>query len=160
MQPIDAGDLIVKTLQEDMTVMEATFQKTQNLRLGLAEKLFDVTTNMSMDPSNDRSTVTMAKVSTIGTLTTLLNDIDRQVQTKVNVKMRQKEAEDSNENHGKLVAAMLAQCLGKDLRINPGEAGTVVVTDDDVAARLDQLTQEGTIVIPESEKRDDPSDLS
>ena len=160
MEQVNAGELITKTLQQDMVSMETTFSTTNDMRMAVAHQLHNTVSTMTIDPNEDRASTMLAKVGVVNALTGLLNDIDKQAKTRVDVKMRQKEQEDNNENHGKLVAAMFAQCLGKDLKFNQPAEGTVVVTDEDVSKKLDELTADGTIIIEDFEKRDDPTDLS
>lgn len=147
----EAVDLL--TLDEAILRFDQTVANTQEIRLRLASKLMNTVEQFEVKPEEDNARVTEVKVATIGTLTSLLNDIDRSSKSRADIKLKQKET-DTNNKTSQMVAELLREFNG----IRPTNGNSIDLEATSTA--LEQKFLETGQEISETELRTDPNDLS
>lgn len=138
--------------------LDKTFAKTKEYRQEIVDKLRDKLDSF-LPSSEDSATLLASKASTISSYVSILNDIDKQSVSKVNILLKNKEQEDNIEATKNIVTAFLAS--GKTLDLQkplPYSEGARILDDADKA--LDKLCDEGVLEISEAQLRVDPTDLS
>ena len=143
------------TLEDDLRNMDKRFNDSSSIRQQLISKLVPIALKMELDTENvtDRETASAfdSKLNVINSLNNLLNDEDKAIKTKIDIKTKQKELIENGKQAEAFVTALNELSRLKVEAIQ----SSMNVADD----TLDQRVYSENITINEAELRDDPTDL-
>ncbi len=143
------------TLEEDLKKMDKCFNDSSSIRQKIINKLTPIVLNMELDTEGvmDRESASAldSKMNVINSLNTLLNDEDKAIKTKIEIKTRQKELIENGKQAEAFVTA-----LNELSRIKTEAVQSAMSRADDT---LNQRVLEESITVSEEELRDDPTDL-
>lgn len=146
-----------QTLDDDLKKLDITFESTATKRANLVDKLEPIV--MSMDISTevvdrDSAAALDSKINVVNTYMSLLNDEDKAIKTKIDVKAKQKELLDT----GKMAEAFIASVVDANKkRLEKKQNMPAVMEKADV--ELQSRIESDAIIISEGELRTDPTDL-
>lgn len=147
-------DIIKKAFRN----LDKTFDQTREYRQEIVDKLRG-TLDSFIPSASDNASLLASKASAISSYVGILNDIDKQAKSKIDVLLKNKEQEDNLEVTKDIVTAFFAS--GKTLNTNrplPYEEGVHVLKDADEL--LDKMGDDGVLIVTEEQLRTDPTDLS
>ena len=143
------------TLEDDLRKMDKCFNETSSIRQKLINKLVPIALQMEIDTeivTDKESALALdSKLNIINSLNNLLNDEDKSIKTKIDIKTKQREIVESGKQSEAFVAA-----LNELSRIKTEAIQSVIANAD---TDLDQRIVVENVTISESELRDDPNDL-
>lgn len=143
------------TLEDDLKKMDKCFNDTSSIRQQIIKKLTPIVLNMDIDTESvmDRESASAldSKLNVINSLNNLLNDEDKSIKTKIEIKTKQKELIENGKQAEAFVTA-----LNELSRLKTEAIQSAMNTADD---SLNQRIYEENIEVSEAELRDDPTDL-
>ena len=143
------------TLEDDLKKMDKCFNDTSSIRQQIIKKLTPIVLNMDIDTESvmDRESASAldSKLNVINSLNNLLNDEDKAIKTKIEIKTKQKELIENGKQAEAFVTA-----LNELSRLKTEAVQTAMSSADD---SLNQRVLEESIEVSEAELRDDPTDL-
>lgn len=146
------------TLDDDLKKFDRTYNTTADLRQQLLDKLTPVVMNINIitDVSDrDSASALDSQMGVIKTFTDILNDTDKAIKTKVDMKTKQKDEVGATQLIDSFMGALK---LAHETRAaNTRNASTISAATD---SALEELVAKHDIVISEGELRDSATDLS
>lgn len=143
------------TLEDDLKKMDKCFNDSFSIRQQLINKLTPIVLRMELDTEGvtDRESASAldSKMNVINSLNTLLNDEDKAIKTKIEIKTKQKELIENGKQAEAFVAA-----LNELSRIKTEAVQNAINIADDT---LDKRIIDENVTVSETELRDDPHDL-
>ena len=143
------------TLEDDLRNMDKRFNDSSSIRQQLISKLVPIALKMELDTEGvtDRETALAldSKLNVINSLNNLLNDEDKAIKTKIDIKTKQKELIENGKQAEAFVTA-----LNELSRLKVESIQSSMNVADDT---LDQRVSSENITVNEAELRDDPTDL-
>lgn len=149
------------TLEADLKNMDKTYFASADLRQRIVDKLESTVLNMNIITEvsdRDSAAALDSQMNVVNTLANLLNDADKAIKTKIEIKTKQRELIEN----GKQAEAFIATLneLSKR-RAEAKAAGTTFTTNMDAAdAALIERIQTDNIEVNDAELREDPTDLT
>lgn len=146
------------TLDDDLKKFDKTYNTTSDLRQQLLDKLTPVVMNININTEvvdRDSAAALDSQMGVIKTFTDILNDTDKAIKTKVDMKTRQKEEVGAGQLIGSFMDAL--KLAHKTRAENSLNASSIAASAD---SELEELVAKHDIVISEGELRDNAMDLS
>lgn len=145
------------SLEDDLKKMDRVYYDTDSVRQSIIDKLAPIAMKMYLTPDDvcDRETAAAldAKMNVINTLSNLLNDQDKAIKTKIDIKTRQRELIENGKQTEIFISA-LEQFTKEKIQNMAKKAQSTA--DADLAIRAGDEGME----ISEAELRADPHDLT
>lgn len=133
-------------------------------RDSIINKLSKAINDMSIDPDNDKATITMAKVQMIKTYADLLNDTENS-KDKI-VKSIQKQNDTDHSGNGDMLKQFVKELGNGNVTIqfngndNDTEDNSAKLSDEEIDQELDQILDNNNITVNENETKTDSKDLN
>lgn len=146
------------TLDDDLKKFDKTYNTTADLRQQLLDKLTPVVMNINIVTEvvdRDSAAALDSQMGVIKTFTDILNDTDKAIKTKVDMKTKQKEEVGA----GQLIGAFMdtLKLAHKTRAENSAKASSIAMTAE---SALEERVAQDAIIISEGELRDSSTDLS
>lgn len=143
------------TLEEDLKSFDQTYGRTADLRQQIIDKLTPVVLKININTEvcdRDSASALDSQMNVIKTFSDLLNDSDKAIKSRVDMKTKQKESAD-----GTQTMMAFVESLRQAHKARANRTASAMATIDD---QLEQRVAEEAIIISEGELRDDSTDLS
>lgn len=146
------------TLDEDLRKLDFTYNKADDLRDLLVEKLTPVVMDMQFDTKvvdREGAAALDSQMNVVKTYMDLLNDKEKSIKTKIDVKSKQKELV----SNGQLIETFVSSIkeANKNRIANKQKNSSIM---EDAEELLETRVAIDNIVIAEGELREDPTDLA
>mgnify|MGYP001343509641 CR=1 FL=1 len=146
------------TLDEDLRKLDFTYNKADDLRDLLVEKLTPVVMDMQFDTKvvdREGAAALDSQMNVVKTYMDLLNDKEKSIKTKIDVKSKQKELV----SNGQLIETFVSSIkeANKNRIANKQKNSSIM---EDAEELLETRVAIDNIVIAEGELREDPTDLT
>lgn len=146
------------TLDEDLRKLDFTYNKADDLRDLLVEKLTPVVMDMQFDTKvvdREGAAALDSQMNVVKTYMDLLNDKEKSIKTKIDVKSKQKELV----SNGQLIETFVSSIkeANKNRIANKQKNSSIM---EDAEELLETRVSIDNIVIAEGELREDPTDLA
>lgn len=140
-------------VDHSFSVLDATYTNNKTNRQKLINKLMAVVDKTDIDPKCDKARDIETKLQVFNTVSSILNDDDKQANNYVKSNLSKKSEDQSAESNKQVIALL------RDLKTSDsGNEGTLPMSSCD--AEIDQLYDETGESIPDTELREDSGDFS
>ena len=144
-------------LDSELKRVDQVLDQTTIDRNTIKEKLLSVVSNMNIDPNAKPSEIE-AKMNIVTTAAGILNDIDKNATTKVNIKMKHKENTDTASSSQQVID-LLRRYNGQQGHQTDVTSTAAAPNHEAASAKLEEaFTATGSAVL-ETELRESPTDV-
>jgi hypothetical protein len=147
----DIKKIVISSFEEDISQLDKTYVKTAFLRDKLTEKLMDAVDKTNLFPNGDPDT-THAQLAVFNSVSSILNDIDKQIYNRANLKLKVKQG-DSEEEDRKQIIEILNNYSLKEL-----DKDYVEQDISEIEKELDDELEKRALEINDGELLEDPKD--
>ena len=144
------------TLEEDLRKMDRTFNDANDIRQAIIQKLTPIVLDMELNTEvvdREGASALDAQMGVITTLNNILNDTEKSVKTKIDIKTRQRELVENGRQAEAFITALndlskaKAEEMARKAQASADEELDIRITDEH-------------ITVNEAELRSDPTDLT
>lgn len=156
-EPTYISNYSTDTLEEDLKKFDHTYNTTASIRQQLVDKLTPVVMKLNINTEvidRDSAAALDSQMNVVKTFMDILNDSDKAIKSKVDMKSKQKDTEDNIQLAGLFVETLKE--AHKTRADNASKSASIAnVADDYLANRV----ADASIIISEGELRTDSTDL-
>jgi hypothetical protein len=141
--------VIISSFETDIAKLDETYDKTYTLRDKLVNKLISVVDDTNISPQGDPD-LTHAQLAIFNSASNLLNDIDKQILNKANLKLKVKQGDSEDEDRKQIIEILNNYSLKElDTVYEPQNL-------EEIEKDLDEEIERRALDIKDGELIDDP----